>query len=74
MEVVVEAQGEVVVPGEVEGGGGVCGGVEDAAGEGGAGVGFADAGAPGAEEVVEVDEAVVGGAAGPAGPVTAILT
>ena len=73
MEVVVEAEGEVVVPGEVEGGGGVGGGVEDAAGEGGAGVGLADAGAPGAEEVVEVDEAVVGGAAGPAGSVAAVL-
>ena len=47
--------------------------MEDAAGEGGAGVGFADAAAPGAEEVVEVDEAVVGGAAVPAGSVPSLL-
>ena len=49
-----------------QGGGCVGGRVEDAAREGGADVGFAYAAAPGLEQVVEVDEAVVGGAAQPA--------
>ena len=67
--VIVHVQDEGVVPGQVQGGGCVGGRVEDAAREGGADVGFAYAAAPGLEQVVEVDEAVVGGAAQPAGRV-----